>query len=123
MAAVPNRPSGGSRPHTQETTMTHVAGGTDRVPRICRLLFRVLPVVGLAVVVFGRGAAAADEPRTSQSPTPLTERQKVVHVLNRLGFGPRVGDVERVEKMGIEAYVRQQLQPESIDDAAAERAV
>src|SRR5437763_16503199 len=100
--------------------MTHLAGGTDRVPRIRRLALRVLPVVGLAFVLVGRGAAAADESHESQ---PLSERQRVIHVLNRLGYGPRPGDVERVEKMGLDAYVRQQLHPESIDDAAAEKAV
>ena len=51
---------------------------------------------------------------------PLTDRQKVVHVLNRLGYGPRPGDVERVEKIGVEAFVREQLNPESIDDPAVE---
>ena len=49
---------------------------------------------------------------------PLTDRQKIVHVLNRLGYGPRPGDVERVEKMGLPAYLRQQLHPETIDDSA-----
>jgi uncharacterized protein (DUF1800 family) len=53
----------------------------------------------------------------------LTPRQKAAHVLNRLGFGPRPGDVERVEKMGIEAYMHAQLNPQTIDDAAAEKAV
>ncbi len=47
-------------------------------------------------------AASADAP-TGDS---LTPRQKAAHVLNRLGFGPRPGDVERVEKMGIDAYIR-----------------
>ena len=61
----------------------------------------------------------ADPPPASQ----LTPRQKAVHVLNRLGFGPRPGDVERVEKMGVEAYIRRQLAPETIDDATAEKAV
>ncbi len=50
----------------------------------------------------------------------MTEEQRVVHVLNRLGFGVRPGDVERVRKLGIEAYVEQQLNPSKIDDAAAE---
>jgi len=52
---------------------------------------------------------------------PLTEQQKVIHVLDRLGFGPRPGDVERVEKMGLETYLQQQLHPERIDDSAVER--
>jgi len=42
---------------------------------------------------------------------------QVVHVLNRLGFGPRPGDIERVQKLGIERYIDQQLHPERIDDA------
>jgi len=53
----------------------------------------------------------------------LTEQQKIVHVLNRLGFGPRPGDVERVQKMGLDAYIQQQLNPQSIDDSAADAAV
>ncbi|HEY9283200.1 MAG TPA: DUF1800 family protein, partial [Pyrinomonadaceae bacterium] len=48
------------------------------------------------------------------------EDQRVVHVLNRLGFGPRPGDVERVRKMGVAAYVEEQLRPERIDDSRAE---
>ncbi len=49
---------------------------------------------------------------------PLTDRQKIIHVLNRLGYGPRPGDVERVEKMGLQKYLQQQLHPETIDDSA-----
>jgi uncharacterized protein (DUF1800 family) len=54
---------------------------------------------------------------TKKSPK-LTEEQKIIHLLNRIGFGPRVGDVERVRRMGIDKYIDQQLRPESIDDSA-----
>ncbi|HEX8354811.1 MAG TPA: DUF1800 domain-containing protein [Pyrinomonadaceae bacterium] len=50
----------------------------------------------------------------------MSEEQCVVHVLNRLAFGARPGDVERVRRMGVEAYVEQQLNPSKVDDAAAE---
>jgi uncharacterized protein (DUF1800 family) len=50
----------------------------------------------------------------------LGEEQRILHVLNRLGFGARPGDVERVRAMGLDNYIRQQLNPESIPDAAAE---
>ncbi|KXK05449.1 MAG: hypothetical protein UZ17_ACD001000639 [Acidobacteria bacterium OLB17] len=50
----------------------------------------------------------------------LTEDQKILHVLNRLGFGARPGDVERVRAMGIKKYIEQQLDPASIDDHIAE---
>ncbi len=51
---------------------------------------------------------------------PLTDRQKIIHVLDRLGYGPRPGDVDRVEKMGLDRYIDQQLHPERIDDSELE---
>jgi uncharacterized protein (DUF1800 family) len=45
---------------------------------------------------------------------PLTPDQQAVHVLNRLAFGPRPGDVERVQRMGVQRYIDEQLHPESI---------
>jgi uncharacterized protein (DUF1800 family) len=42
---------------------------------------------------------------------------KVLHVLNRLGFGARPGDVERVQAMGVDRYVQQQLNPQSIQES------
>jgi uncharacterized protein (DUF1800 family) len=51
----------------------------------------------------------------------LSENQKAVHVLNRLGFGPRPGDVEKMRSMGIRKYIEQQLDPSAIDDSAVER--
>src|SRR6185295_11426023 len=39
-------------------------------------------------------------------------------VLNRLGFGPTPGDVERVRKIGLQKYIDDQLQPERIPNAA-----
>ncbi len=50
----------------------------------------------------------------------LTEEQRIVHVLNRLGFGPRPGDVERIKSIGLENYINQQLAPEKIADTIAE---
>src|SRR5690349_4352342 len=57
------------------------------------------------------------------SAKPLTEDQKILHVLNRLGFGARPGDVERVEAMGLQKYIDQQLNTSSIDDSATEAKV
>jgi uncharacterized protein (DUF1800 family) len=45
---------------------------------------------------------------------PLAPGQQAVHVLNRLAFGPRPGDVERVQRMGVQQYIDEQLHPESI---------
>ena len=53
----------------------------------------------------------------------LTDQQRIIHVLNRLGFGARPGDVERVKAMGVEKYIEQQLHPEKIADTVAENKV
>jgi uncharacterized protein (DUF1800 family) len=53
----------------------------------------------------------------------LTEEQKILHVLNRLGFGARSGDVEKVKAIGIQKYIDQQLDPASIDDTIADAKV
>jgi hypothetical protein len=37
--------------------------------------------------------------------------RSAVHVLNRLGYGPRPGDIDRVLKKGIDRYVEEQLDP------------
>ncbi len=61
-----------------------------------------------------------DETRKAQR---LSDEQRTLHVLNRLGFGARPGDVERVRALGIERYVEQQLYPEKINDEVAEAKV
>ena len=50
------------------------------------------------------------------TPGELSEREAAVHVLNRLGYGPRPGDVDRVLEMGIERYIELQLRPSSIPE-------
>ena len=48
---------------------------------------------------------------------PLTDREKVVHVLNRLAFGPRPGEVDKVlADGGWEKWVEQQLEPDKVAD-------
>ncbi|TFW17210.1 DUF1800 domain-containing protein, partial [Massilia arenosa] len=40
--------------------------------------------------------------------------QQAVHVLNRIGYGPRPGDIERVTALGVTRYIEEQLNPEAI---------
>lgn len=53
----------------------------------------------------------------------LTEDQKIMHVLNRLGFGARPGDVAKVKALGLQKYIEQQLYPDSISDPVADAKV
>jgi uncharacterized protein (DUF1800 family) len=71
--------------------------------------------------------AAAPEPppavRVALPATTLTEEQRIVHVLNRLGYGPRAGDVERVRQMGLAKWIERQLEPSRIPDERVEHAL
>jgi uncharacterized protein (DUF1800 family) len=67
--------------------------------------------------------AAARPPSTKastsllHSATALTDTQRALHALNRLSFGPRPGDVQAVLSKGVDAWIEDQLHPESIDDS------
>ncbi len=50
----------------------------------------------------------------------LNDDQLIYHVLNRLGFGARPGEVERVKAIGLESYIKQQLNPATIQDNVIE---
>jgi len=48
----------------------------------------------------------------------MDQRKQAVHVLNRLAFGPRPGDVDHVTAIGVDNWIDQQLHPDKIDDGA-----
>jgi uncharacterized protein (DUF1800 family) len=74
-------------------------------------MFRAFVIAAaLALVVAGLPAAPA---------IPNDERA-IVHALNRLAYGPRPGDVERVKATGLAAWIDRQLAPSSIDNAPVE---
>jgi uncharacterized protein (DUF1800 family) len=50
----------------------------------------------------------------------MDERERAIHALNRLTFGPRPGDVERVLAVGVDKWIEQQLSPDKIDDSVLE---
>jgi uncharacterized protein (DUF1800 family) len=75
-------------------------------------------LLALSVVCLAIPCAATAKTHAAAKPAPLTKRERAEHALDRLTFGPRPGDVERVEKMGVERWIDQQLHPEKIDDAS-----
>ena len=68
-------------------------------------------------------ARAFDPPKPKTLIGPdLTEREKVVHMLNRLSYGPRPGEVDHILKEeGIQGWIKRQLAPDAIDDSALEK--
>ncbi|MDO9453613.1 MAG: DUF1800 domain-containing protein [Stagnimonas sp.] len=53
------------------------------------------------------------------APSVSAKELQALHVLNRLGYGPSPGDIDRVLQKGVEAYIQQQLHPESLQMSAA----
>jgi uncharacterized protein (DUF1800 family) len=61
------------------------------------------------VVAFSATLLAASIPKDDET---------IRHVLNRIAFGARPGDIDRVRSMGFQRYIEEQLHPERIADAA-----
>ena len=58
---------------------------------------------GLALPMF------AVSPVRAESRAKLTQNQKVLHLLNRIGFGPTNKDIDLVNRIGIKRYIDRQL--------------
>ena len=71
------------------------------------------------------GALAAVAPAgASSQASSLTPHDSALHVLNRLAYGPRPGEVDRVAADGVMRWIDRQLSPGKLDDgplAARER--
>jgi len=68
-----------------------------------------------AVVVVVALAAAVPAPLGAQG---AAARDSAVHALNRLAWGPRPGEADRVAATGVMAWIERQLVPERIPDDA-----
>jgi uncharacterized protein (DUF1800 family) len=66
----------------------------------------------------GKGKMAESSKVLKGLPTEeLTEDEAILQALNRLGFGPRPGDLELVKEIGLQKWIDRQLHPDSIDDS------
>src|SRR5262245_9718771 len=76
---------------------------------------RCVALAGVIGIVLAQRPSAA-----SLAPIPGDERS-VAHVLNRLAFGARPGDVDRMTTSGVASWIDAQLQPQRIADDAVDR--
>ena len=93
--------------------------------RRIRCVIAFLSVLGLLTTAFAVGAAAGSEQKRKgkDQENRFTEELHIMHVLNRLGFGARPGDIERVRAIGVQKYIEQQLNPGGISDEVGEARV
>jgi uncharacterized protein (DUF1800 family) len=86
---------------------------TPNTYRPHRWLAALVAAAGLLSVTVGPLSAQRE------SAVPVrADAKTITHVLNRIGFGPRPGDVERVQQAGLAAYIDAQLHPERVPNAA-----
>lgn len=81
-------------------------------------LVRSLAVSLSLLLVFGQLLAFATQRNQKPKFPQLSEDQRIAHVLSRLTFGARPGDFERVKAMGVNAFINEQLDPDSLDVSA-----
>ena len=108
-------------------------GVSVRLPDVpipnCRMTnFRKILLAATALTLAGGiSVGAQDMASPRQAPSArldhreLAADQQVIHALNRLTFGARPGDVQRVRSIGIDKWIDQQLRPEKIDNSPIEK--
>src|SRR5260221_9149711 len=69
-----------------------------------------------AAVLLSVGVTGAWGAMTPAATTFPSDEKTIAHVLNRIGFGPRPGDIQRVQAVGLERYIDQQLHPDRVPD-------
>jgi uncharacterized protein (DUF1800 family) len=78
----------------------------------------LMVLVSLGVVPQLLAKKKGGDDKTADS--ALSERKRALQALNRLAFGPRPGDVQRVMAMGVDRWIDLQLHPEKIPDDTME---
>lgn len=80
-------------------------------------------ILALPLTATAQKMIKPDSKKSSVEIKKLTEDQKILHVLNRLGYGARPGETERVKQLGLDKFIEAQLNPAQIDDSVAEAKV
>src|ERR1700722_17011295 len=81
-------------------------GGTFLATALCGV------VLAVPAAANGKTRKPADDAKLFQK--KLSKDDQILHALDRLTFGPRPGDVERVKKIGLKKWIDQQLHPERL---------
>jgi uncharacterized protein (DUF1800 family) len=86
-------------------------GGTFLATAFCGI-FLALPAAS------GKTPKPADEAKIQAKlfQKKLSKDDQILHALDRLTFGPRPGDVERIKKIGLKKWIFQQLHPDRMDE-------
>ncbi|HEY6348643.1 MAG TPA: DUF1800 domain-containing protein [Candidatus Angelobacter sp.] len=76
------------------------------------------PVLAILLLLCTLSAFSYGGPsKNSPKPQELSEHARALHALQRLTFGPRPGDLEKVLAAGVDKWIEQQLNPSQIPNA------
>jgi uncharacterized protein (DUF1800 family) len=114
-----------------EKTGCNLRSSTGQIAYTSRALLALVVAISCilspVVDVPTLAAATSKEKKKNEDPvlkglpiTELSSDEAILHALNRLAYGPRPGDVERVRQMGLARWIEQQLNPKTINDTAVE---
>jgi len=111
----------------RDSRLTSLAPSTDLRTLVASLLAFTLFFVPDAASAVNPAATRVPDKKQKQDPvlkglpvTDLAAEEAVFHALNRLAYGPRPGEVERIKQIGLAKWIDQQLNPNSIEDQAVE---
>ena len=71
--------------------------------------------LALALVACTTACAPVSHP-SGRPHVALGDRDAIVHLLNRITFGARAEDIDRVQRVGIERFIDEQLHPDTLAD-------
>ena len=92
-----------------------ILSGQNRPTRAVRGFTLLVVAVLLSPQLF---IVSIAQKSTASKSGAMNDEQRVAHVLSRLTYGARPGDFDRVKAMGVEAFINQQLDPDSIEPGA-----
>jgi uncharacterized protein (DUF1800 family) len=79
---------------------------------------RLVPLAILLTLTLAGLTALSAAKKKPPVVTQMSEQKRTLHALQRLTFGPRPGDVDRVAAMGVDKWIDLQLHPDKISDSA-----
>ncbi|HST09325.1 MAG TPA: DUF1800 family protein, partial [Terriglobales bacterium] len=89
------------------------------MPSQRRTYFLVAASLLLTLAAFTAFASKKKEKKAADA-KQMDDSRRAMHALQRLTFGPRPGDAERVASMGVDKWIDLQLHPEKIADRDVE---
>jgi uncharacterized protein (DUF1800 family) len=117
--------SGVDYPYGKPSRRAAVVFGTPRAAFALLLALSCVATLGIDLpsLAAANSRDKKSKPDSALKGLPITELsadEAIQHALNRLAYGPRPGDVERIQQTGLAKWIDQQLNPKSIDDSAVE---